>query len=270
MKSRPLRLLLWIGVLWVAGTGCRTEFERARMSQDPELILEKALEYYEDEDYLKAQTLFELILNQYRGRPEAEEMFYKYAYTFYYLNQYSLAAQYFQNFSATFLYSPNKEESDFMIGYSYYQISPIFRLDQQPSKDAIQAFQEFVNQHPTSDRVDECNRLINELRAKLEQKAYSAGQMYFDQNKYLAAITTFEDMLRSYPESDRVELVELKILQASYDYAVNSIFERRQARYEDAIEQYEEFIGKYPNSKYREDAEKIYNKALEALRSLTQ
>ena len=270
MKSRPLRLLLWICALWVAGMGCRTEFERARLSADPVFILEKALEYYDEEDYLKAQTLFELVLNQYRGRPEAEEMFFKYAYTFYYLRQYSLAAQYFSNFSATFLYSPNKEESDFMIGYSYYQISPIFRLDQDPSTNAIQAFQEFVNQHPTSDRVPECNRFINELREKLEQKAYSNGQMYFDQKKYLAAITTFEDMLKTFPESDRVELVEYKILAANFNYAENSIFERRQERYEDSIEQYEEFIAKYPGSKYRNDAEKIYNKALDALTSLTQ
>jgi hypothetical protein len=40
------------------------------------------MDYYEDEEYQKAQTLLELIISSYRGKKEAEEIYYKYSFTF--------------------------------------------------------------------------------------------------------------------------------------------------------------------------------------------
>jgi outer membrane protein assembly factor BamD len=257
-----------MAVIAVIAIGCRSEFERVRLSGNPELTLTKALEYYEGEEYQRAQTLFELVLNQYRGRPESEEMFFKYAYTFYYLRQYTLSAHYFKNFGSTFAYSQFREEAEFLSAYSHYNMSPIFRLDQEPTKAAIQGFQEFVNAYPTSDRVAECNRLMSEMRVKLEVKAYANGQMYHDQKKYQAAIKTFENMLREFPESDKSEHVQYLILESAYHYALNSIFERRQERYNLAMEKYREFVKRYPGSEYRPDADELNVKSREQLKSL--
>jgi outer membrane protein assembly factor BamD len=268
MKIGRLRTVLGMALIAVLAMGCRSDFERVRISGNPQLTLEKALEYYEGEEYMRAQTLFELILGQYRGRPESEEIFFKYAYTFYYLRQYTLSAHYFQNFANTFSYSQHREESEFLSAYSNYNLSPIFRLDQEPTMAAIQGFQEFVNAYPTSDRVPECNKLLNEMRAKLEQKAFSSGQMYHEQKKYLAAIQTFENMLREFPESDRSELVQYLIVESAYHYAMYSIFERRQERYHLTMDKYRDFVKRYPSSEYRKDADEIYAKSREELKSL--
>ena len=270
MKIRPLRLILWVAMFVVVSIGCRSEFEKIRLSGDAELVLGKALEYYENEEYLKAQTLFELVLNQYRGRPEAEDIFFKYAYTFYNLGQYTLAAHYFQNFAATFAYSPDREEAEFMGAYSHYQMSPLFRLDQISSKEAIQGFQEFVNSYPDSERVPECNKLINEMRVKLEQKAFSSAQLYYRMESYQAAIHEFENLLREYPDSDRAEEVQYLLVEGMYNYAMNSVFERRQERYQDTIDKYKDFILRYPSSEFRQDAEKIYQKTLKELKDLSE
>ena len=270
MKISPLRLVVWLVVFWVVGAGCRTEFERVRMSGNAELILEKALEYYDNKDYVKAQTLFELVLNQYRGRPEAEELFFRYAYTYYHLQQYALSAHYFQNFSATYAYSPKREEADYMSAFSNYQMSPVFRLDQTATIEAVTGFQEFVNRYPNSDRVPECNKLINEMRTKLEQKAFASGQLYYRMQNYRAAIHTFENLLSEYPDSDRSEEVQYLLVESSFSYAENSIFEKRNERYEDAIEKFKEFVSRYPSSKYRDDAEQIYDKTIKELKSLSE
>lgn len=217
---------------------------------------------------MRAQTLFELVLNQFRGRPESEEMFYKYAYTFYHLRQYTLSAHYFQNFASTFAYSQFREEADFLAAYSNYNMSPIFRLDQEPTNAAIQGFQEFVNAYPTSDRVAECNKLMSEMRVKLEVKAYSNGQMYHEQKKFQAAIKTFENMLREFPESDKSEYVQYLIVESAYHYALNSIFERRQERYTLTMDKYREFVKRYPRSEYRPNADELNMKSREQLKSL--
>lgn len=261
--------MVWgMAIITVLAMGCRSEFERIRLGGHPEIQLAKALEYYEGKEYHRAQTLFELVLNQYRGRPESEEMFFKYAYTFYHLRQYTMAAHYFQNFAATFAYSEFKEDAEFLSAYSSYQMSPIFRLDQQPTVAAIQGFQTFVNTYPSSDRVPECNRLLQEMRLKLEEKAFSNGKMYHDQKKYQAAIQSFENMLREFPESDKSELVQYLILESAYHYAVNSIFERRQERYKLALDKYRDFVKKYPSSQHRPDADELYKKGREQLKNL--
>lgn len=270
MKIRPLRLILWIAVLWVAGMGCRSEFEQARMSGNTELILNKALEYYEEEDWVKAQTLFELVLNQYRGRPEAEEIYYKYAYTYYNLGQYALSAHYFENFAATYAYSPYREEADFMSAYSNYQMSPVFRLDQISTVSAIEGFQAFVNTYPNSDRVAECNKLIDEMRDKLEKKAFSSAELYFKMSDYQSAIHSFENLLTEYPDSERAEEIQYLLVESSYNYATNSIFEKREERYEDTIEQYQDFVERYPSSKYMNKLNDIHDKTLEQLKSLNE
>ncbi|MBK8557724.1 MAG: outer membrane protein assembly factor BamD [Lewinellaceae bacterium] len=177
MKKTTLWLLL-AGIITAAGA-CKSSFEKVRVSGDPDLILQKAFEYYEQEEYQKSQTLFDLVLSNVRGKKDAEKAYFDYAYTHYHLKQYLLSAYYFKNFSNTFINSEYREEAAFMSAYSNYQLSPTYRLDQTASIDAIDEFQLFVNLFPKSPRVEECNKLIDELRRKLEQKSLCGGRIVF-------------------------------------------------------------------------------------------
>ena len=113
--------------------GCKSSFETVRTSNDPPTILKAANKYYDEEDYRKAQTLYELIIPFYRGKAEAEDLFYRYTYTYYHQDQYIFASHYFDNFTKTFYNSTKKEEMAFMSAYSNYLMSPNFKLDQKPS-----------------------------------------------------------------------------------------------------------------------------------------
>jgi outer membrane protein assembly factor BamD len=248
-----LYIILFISLL----SSCKSNFEQVRLSNNPGRILEESIKYYDKGEYLKAQTLMELILNQYRGTRDGEELFFKYAYTHYKLGNYALAATYFTNFSNTFTYSPYTEESDFMIAYASYQQSPSFRLDQTPSIDAINGFQDFANKYPDSERVEECNQLIDELRVKLELKAYQQGILYYNLKQYNAAVTAFTNMLTQFPESEHAEHARFLILKSSYDYAINSVYEKREMRLKDANLRYKEYISRNPSGKHAKQAREI-------------
>ena len=84
MKRLTLLALVLAGLF----SGCKSEFEKVRTSGEPETILAKANEYYEAEDFQKSQALLELIISTYRGKAEAEDIYFKYAYTYYHLGQY--------------------------------------------------------------------------------------------------------------------------------------------------------------------------------------
>lgn len=262
------QILLILSIAVIGLSACKNDFERIRASGDPELIYDKAFELYDKGDYLKAQTLFEQILSAYRGRAKAEQLYYRYAYTHYYLNTYVSAAYYFKSFSSTFTSSSLKEEADYMAAISNYNMSPTFRLDQTYTLEAIEDFQNFINMYPQSPRVSEANELIDEMRAKLERKAFAEGKLYYDLKQYQSSIQSLENLLRDYPESTNAEHVRFIILKASFDLAINSIYEKKEERFNTVLEKYENFINKYPNSDNLIEANIIKNKAEENLKEL--
>lgn len=268
MKLNRLTLLLIAGSFAFLLSGCKNEFEKLRAGSDSNLQLTKALEYYEKKDYLKAQTLFELIMPTIRGRGDAEKVYFYYAYTHYYLDKFILASYYFKNFSSTFPNSSYREEADFMAAYSNFEMSPTYRLDQSYTEKAIEGFQLFVNTYPDSKRVDQCNKLIDEMRHKLEVKAYNEAQLYFDLQEYQSSVQVFENLLRDFPESNNSENISFMIIRSAFLLAENSIFEKKEDRYKLVIEKANEFKDKYQKSKLRKEVETYLKSSNKALKDL--
>lgn len=259
----------WVLIVFVLiFSSCKSSFEKVRTSNDPVKIYESANKYFEDGKYMNAQILYEIVLPYFKGKKEAEDLFYNYAYTYYNLKDYLIASHYFESYASSFYNSPKKEECMYMAAYSEYLMSPNSRLDQSQTEKAIEDFQLFINTYPNSDRVEKCNELIDKMRGKLEAKAFSQGTLYYDLGKYISAITAFENMLKEFPETTREEEVRFLILKSSFDYAKNSIYEKRSERYEDTLSKYNEFAKRYSNSEYMDKAKKIYNNSLNEINKL--
>ncbi|MCB0668695.1 MAG: outer membrane protein assembly factor BamD [Saprospiraceae bacterium] len=270
MKIQSLKGWLIFSLIVSLSISCRTEFEKIRTSNDPELIYNRAMAYYDEGQYLRAQTLFELVLNSFRGSAKAEELAFKYAYTHYYQGNFILASHYFENFSNTYTSSDRREEVDYLNAYSNYLLSPSYRLDQTYTDKAIELFQIFINTYPNSERVVSANDLINELRAKLETKEYEQGKLYYDLKDYNAAVHSFENLLKDFPETDNAEEVRFLILKSAFLHAENSFYERQKERYELAIEKFDEFKKKFPSSKYNSEATAMLNQSRATLKKFVQ
>ena len=259
-------LVLTIIGLSILLSSCKSEFEKIRASGDVDRIYKQALAYYDNEEYQKAQTLFELVISSFRGKREAEEIYYKYAYTYYKLEQYILASYYFKNFANTYAASDLREEAEFMSAYSNYQLSPTFRLDQKYSEEAIDGFQLFINTFPNSERVAECNRLIDVLRKKLEHKAYESALLYFDLREYQAAIQSFDNVLKDFPDTENGEQIRYMSIRSAYLLAKNSFVEKQKERFEEAESRASEFLARYPDSRFKKEAANIYEQSTEFLK----
>lgn len=236
---------------------CKSSFEKVRSSNNPELIIKTADEYYQKKDYLKAQTLYDLVLNNVKGSSAAEVAYFQYAYTHYHQKQYVLGAYYFRNFASTFINSPYREEAAYMSAYCNYKQSPSYRLDQSSTVKAIEDFQLFVNLFPQSERVPECNRLIDEMRRKLEQKAFAEGELYFNLKQFQSAVISFDNLLRDYPESPDAERVRYLIAKSDFLLSENSVVDKKMDRYEETVKRCDEFLTKYEDSKYAKEIKQI-------------
>ena len=249
--------------------GC-SRYNKVFKSKDPEYKLRMAEQYFAGKKYNVAQQLYEDLFTYYKGDPRYEDMIYKYAYCFYYQRDYLSAENYFKNFLEIFPKSSKAEEMDYMRCYSYYRQSPKAELDQSNTVKAIGAMQTFIANHPGSPRIADANKVIDECRAKLEIKGYKNARLYFDMGQYKAAAVTFGNLLNDNPDSQKGDLYKLMVIRSYYEYALLSIEEKQKERFETVVNEYNDFVLRYPDSKLLKDAERYNNLSQNFLKANTQ
>lgn len=250
------RLLTWCLLLVVAVVaGCKSRFEKLVASNDTGKKYQEAIRLYNKKDYSKALILFDGLNQKYKGRGEAEDLAYYFAYTNYRLRDYTTARYQFKVFADTYPNSARAEECRFMSAYCYYLDSPNFTLDQENTYRAIESLQLFINLYPKSDRVVEASSLIADLRDKLEKKAMANARLYLDIGDYKSAVFAFDNALKDFPDTKYAEEMEALSVQAQYLYAANSLEIRQEERYTDAVEMANAFAEEYPESKFLKEVQ---------------
>ncbi len=265
------KLLLSVIVFSILGIfSCKSEFEKTRQEGSAEERLALARKYLEAEQCYKAQTLFESVIGAYRGTQEQEGIYFDYAQSMYCQGSYLKSSHYFRDFSSTYPNSKLREEANYMVAYSFYKMSPEYKLDQTYTSKAIDEFQLFINTHPSSERVSECNKLIDECRVKLEKKAYAEGQLYYDLKNYEAATVSFQNLLKDYPESPNAEKVRYLIAKASYQWASKSILSKQKERFEAANDYAQVFLARHSSSEYTNQVKDILEDSTIKLKEINE
>src|SRR5690606_36811705 len=129
----------------------------------------------------------ERLSNRVAGSDDAPNVVFNSAYANYYDKNYKLAGHQFKNFAVTFPQDPRKEEAAYMSALCYYEGSMDYNLDQTSTELAINELQNFLNEYPTSERSRNISQLMDELRYKLEYKAYENARQYYKMGEYKAA-----------------------------------------------------------------------------------
>jgi outer membrane protein assembly factor BamD len=256
------RRLIFLFVFVVCISAC-TNYSKIVKGTDYSKKYELALQLYNKKDYNRAYPLLEELVSVYRGTVNAEDIYYYYAYCNYYMDDLISASYHFEQFVKTYPGSVKAEEIAFMNAYCYFLGSPNYTLDQTNSIKAIEEMQLFINQYPSSTRINECNDLIDKLRIKLENKSVDAGKLYYKTMDYKAAIITFKNTIKEFPNTIYKEELMFLTVKASFLLAENSIDSKKYERYKNTVDAYYSFIDKFATGKYAREAESIYIKANE-------
>lgn len=255
---RRMKKIGIIGLLLLLFSTACNNFNKIVKSTDYEFKYKKAIEFYEEGEYSRSSTLLAELVNIYRGTSRADDIYYYYAKGFFAMKDYLMAGHWFNTLAKEFPKSEFVEESQFMIGYCFYMESPKPRLDQQVTQKAIDALQLYINLYPSSDRAEEANRLIIEMRDKLVYKAFLTGKLYYDLGNYKAAVVALNNSLKSFPDTKYREDLTFMLLDAKYNLAILSVDEKKEQRLSDALDEYFAFVDEFPESKYRPRAEKFH------------
>lgn len=241
-------------------TSC-SEYQKALNKDDVTQKYYMGEKMYEQGKYNKAIRLFEQIAPGYRGKPQAEKMFYMYAKSSYEMNQFGMAAHLFERFIGGYPNSEKIEEAWFLVGKSYANLSPRYSKDQIDTYKAIEKLQEFINRFPESEYAESANQIIISLNQTIEKKYFEIAKQYNTiagyTRDYNAAIVALDNFLIDYPGTIYTEDALYYKFDSLYHLAVNSISSRKKERLEQAKSAYDALVRFEAESKYKDQINKM-------------
>ena len=235
--------------------------KKALDNKTPEDKLALAMTYYGKGQYFKAIPLYEELLPIYRGTEKRAEIYFFYAKSQYEMGNPIMAGFHFKRLYDQHTLSEFAEESLFMHAESYYAQSPKWSLDQTPTYEALQAYQNFINIYPTSERVELCNNRIDLLRDKLEKKALEAANLYYRTRDYRAAAIAYENLFLEFPDIESPEDLYFLAAMSYYKYAERSFVDKQGERYKIAADKLKLVQTLYPKHPEFSTCSDYYNRS---------
>lgn len=250
------------------------EYQQILKLKDPDIKYQKALMYFEDEQYVKAQTLLDEVTSYYRGTDRSQDVLAYLSRSYMGQKNYSAAAEYYQAYIRNYPKGRYIIEARFQIGHCYYLNSPDARLDQADTKKAIEYFTQFIELYPESPYAEQAYKEMGELYDKLAEKEYLSAKMYYNLgtylgNNYLSSEIVAKNALKNYPTNKYQEELNWLILQSKYQQMVNSLDEKKEERARETEDEYYNFVTEYPDSKHSDSAKKILKEVQKILHKKT-
>jgi outer membrane protein assembly factor BamD len=190
-----------------------------------------------------------------KGQPQFEDLFYKYAFCSYYLHDWMQAENLFKQFVEVFPSSAKAEEMEFMRAYTYYRQSPKPALDQTNTQKTIGLMQTFINTHPNSAKNKEASEIMDKCRQKLEEKEFGSATLYYNMSHYRAAAIAYTSLMNDFPDSQKSDEYKLQVIKSYYLFAMNSVEEKKMARFEQVVTECNDFIDRFPESSLKKEVE---------------
>ncbi|WP_432669950.1 outer membrane protein assembly factor BamD [Flavobacterium sp. SM2513] len=254
-----MKKILSILLLTLIFSSC-SEYQKALKTEEIGVKYDVATKQYDKGNYMKAIRLFEQIAPSYRGRPQAEKMFYMYAQSYYKTKQYYSAGYQFESFVTSYPKSEKVEEASYLGALSYTKLSPRFSLDQIDTYKAIDKLQSFINTYPTSEYLAEANVIVKELREKLEKKSFETAKQYNTISDHKAALVVLDNFIADFPGTKyKGEALYYK-LDSAYKLAENSIDSKKAERLTNAKTAYLNLMKYNQGSEYKEKADEMLAK----------
>ncbi|MBU2930048.1 outer membrane protein assembly factor BamD [Winogradskyella psychrotolerans] len=242
--------ILLIGILLIS---C-SDFQKTLKSEDTAAKFEMATELYEAEKWNKSYRLLDQILQQFRGKPQAEKITFMHAMCSYQLKDYYIASFHFDKFTDIYPQSEKAEQASFLAAKGYYHNSPVYSKEQKETIEAIEKLQLFVNQYPESQYLGEANELVKELDFKLQKKSFEIAKQYNTISEYKASIKAFNNFMLEFPGADLRHEAFYYRFDSAYNLSILSIDYLKEDRLKEAIGYFKALKKAFPNSEYLEAA----------------
>ncbi|MEO8239539.1 MAG: outer membrane protein assembly factor BamD [Flavobacterium sp.] len=234
-----------------------SDYQKALKNEDVAAKFEIATKMYDAGKYNKAIRLFEQLAPTYRGKPQAEKLFYMFSQSYYKTKQYYLAGYQFESFVSGYPRSEKVQEAAFLGAYSYSKLSPVYSLDQADTIKALDKLQAFIDNYPNSEYLAQANEAVKKLTEKLEKKAYENAKGYNTISDYKSALVAFDNFIADYPGTSFKEDALFYKYDSAYQLAINSVPAKMEERLNVAKVSYNNLLKFKSDTKYKKQADEM-------------
>ncbi len=257
MKLKNLFLVL---TALVAMAACKSQYEVVLNSNDADMKYKAAFDYFNNGKYAKAAAVFESLSVLTNGTQRDDTVRYYWGLSNYKFKDYYTAETNFERFVEIYPRSPFTSDARFLRIDCLYRSTLRYELDQAPTYKAINAISEYILEYPDNTHMQECRDMLLELNNRLDRKAYESARLYYKMEDYLASRVALRNVLKDDAENIYREDILYMIAMSSYKYASLSVPDKRRERYLTFVDDYLNFIGEIPESRYRRELDHVYNR----------
>ena len=264
MKFRTIAIIA--AALAVLAGSCKSEYEVLLSSNDVDAKYKAAMDYFNNRKYLKSAQLFESMAILTDGTERDDTVRYYWALSNYRYRDYYTAESNFAKFIEKYPQSPFTSDARFMRIDCLYRATYRWELDQTPTRTCLATITEYLTEYPPDGpHVEACVKMINDLRDRLDRKEFENARLYYKMEDYLAARVALRNVLKDNAENGYREDILYYTAMASYHYARMSVPAKQKERYLVFVDDYLNFIGENPESKYRRELDAMYRRSQRAL-----
>jgi len=203
---------------------------------------------YKDKSYEDAIEAYEKLKNNYPKSDLAIQAEIKICHAYFDDEKHLESADCYKGFKEL-------HPSFVQIEFVYYRLALSYYLDSPKSVDrdltnlsnALSSFMEFEKLFPESKNMADAKEKMGDARNRIAQKEFLIANFYFNRDEYKAAIYRYKRLLSDFPEVAQNEEALYKL-----GYSYYKIGKKTKAE-----ETLNEFIQKYPQSKFLDDAQEI-------------
>ncbi len=261
MRRSAIHIAL-VCALFMLMTAC-SGYNKILKASDYNTKYSLAKSLFAEGKFTACSSILEECVAYQRGTQQAEESMFLLATCYFELKDYLSASEYYLTCYRTYPNSAYSEECLFRSGKSLFLDTPDPRLDATSTNHAIGQLQTFVETYPLSKYKDQAEDMIYVMFDRLVEKELGSADLYYNMGNYLgnnfqSCIIVAENALRDYPYTKYREELSQLILKAKFQMAQESVAEKRDARYRDAIDEYYAFKNEFPESSFMKEADRIF------------
>jgi tol-pal system protein YbgF len=224
-ESLKLKILLSVSVLLI---GSLAGFLFLSPQNDPMILHQEGMNYFDKGQYAKAEAMFSKILEKHPTAPIADSANYFYAISYFKEGQYQKTIDAFEQLIRLY-------PESLLVPEAYYHIGLSQGYLDHPDQ-AKTTYQFVIKSFPTTNWAREAKNRLGEMSGP--GFIFKQAMADFDRQRWVEAQAGFLKIINDYPKAIEAD-------NAAYFYAICSF---KQAAYTRTIEEFQRLIKNYPNS----------------------
>ncbi len=237
-----------LGLLLVLGVSCA-----GRPRPGPDATVEERLRFgfyqLERGGTYSARQVFEELIFSAPGSAVIDSAHFGLGEAYFQEDNFIQARSEYDVVVRSFPRSPLVDDAAFKSALCWWNQSLGYKLDQNETRQAIDAFHAFLLDHPTSDYYEQVLDILDEAQNRLVLKKIYEGDTYRKlgtERDLQAAVLSYLEAIQSWPEST---VLDRALLGLGETYLAMEA-------YPPALEAFGQLVAVFPDSKWVEDARK--------------